>query len=481
MRRAELSSSFVLLVLLVLIDGAACAKSATLALTHITVIDATGRQPLPDRTVLLSADRIESIDQAAPPDDARIIDGHGKFLIPGLCDMHVHLAGVTADPKWSKATLLPLLIANGVTTVRDMGGDLAALQSWRKEINAGKLIGPRIYCPGPMLDGGKSDPPALLGISSPDEGRVAVRGLKSKGADFIKVLSRLDRESYFAIADEAKKQRITFVGHVPNSIRAVEASQIGQKSIEHIFYSNLTFDCSARETELRKKSAAARAKHDNAGAAAARDEANASFSQEKADALWQIFVRNKTWVVPTLIAIRAIAQQRELAQPNPPELAYLPTTLRASWSPDEIDKQVSPEIAQWYFAQFQNDLKLARSMHAAGVQMMAGSDSLDPFNFPGPSLHEELQLLIEAGFSPLEALQAATLKPAQFLKATGKGGWGTIQPGKIADLVLLEADPLADIRNTAKISGVILRGKFFNRAALDRMLAEARTAASQAK
>ncbi len=481
MRRDELFSSFILLVLLVLIASTACAKPATLALTHITVIDATGRQPLPDRTVLLSGDRIESIDQAAPPDDARIIDGHGKFLIPGLCDMHVHLAGVTADPKWSKATLLPLLIANGVTTVRDMGGDLTALQSWRKEIDAGKLIGPRIYCPGPMLDGGKSDPPALLGISSPDEGRAAVRDLKSKGADFIKVLSRLDRESYFAIAEEAKKQGMTFVGHVPNSIRAVEASEAGQKSVEHIFYSNLTFDCSAREKELRKKSAAARAKHDNAGAAAARDEANASFSREKADALWQTFVRNKTWVVPTLVAIRAIAQQRELAQRNPPELAYLAPTLRASWSPDEIDKQVSPELAQWYLAQFQNDLKLARSMHAAGVQIMAGSDSLDPFNFPGPSLHEELQLLIEAGFSPLEALQAATLKPAQFLKATGEGGWGTIQPGKIADLVLLEADPLADIRNTAKISGVILRGKFLNRAALDRMLAEARAAASKAK
>ena len=142
MRRAQFLSSFLLHGLFVLIASTACAKPATLALTHITVIDATGRQPLPDRTVLLSGDRIERIDQAAPPDDVRVIDGRGKFLIPGLCDMHVHLAGVTADPTWSKATLLPLLIANGVTTVRDMGGDLAALQSWRKEIDAGKLIGP---------------------------------------------------------------------------------------------------------------------------------------------------------------------------------------------------------------------------------------------------------------------------------------------------------------------------------------------------
>ena len=178
-----------------------------------------------------------------------------------------------------------------------------------------------------MLDGGKSEPPALLAISSPNEGRAAVRDLKAKGADFIKVLSRLDRESYFAIADEAKKQGITFVGHVPNSLRASEVSEAGQKSIEHIFYSNLTFDCSAREAELRKKSAEARARSDSAGAAAARDEANASFSQEKAEALWQTLVRNKTWVVPTLVAIQTIARERELARSEPSGLAYLPPAL----------------------------------------------------------------------------------------------------------------------------------------------------------
>ena len=160
----------------------------------------------------------------------------GKFLIPGLCDMHVHLAGVAADPKWSKTTLLPLLIANGVTTVRDMGGELAALQTWRKEIEGGTLIGPRIYCPGPMLDGGKSDPPALLAISSPNEGRAAVRDLKAKGADFIKVLSRLDRESYFAIADESKKQEMTFVGHVPNARCARAKSRTLDRKASSTFF-----------------------------------------------------------------------------------------------------------------------------------------------------------------------------------------------------------------------------------------------------
>ena len=362
-----------------------------------------------------------------------------------------------------------------------MGGDLAALQAWRREIEAGTLIGPRIYCSGPMLDGGKSDPPALLGISSPNEGRKAVRDLKAKGADFIKVLSRLDRESYFAIADESKKEGMTFVGHVPNALHALEVSDAKQKSIEHIFYSNLTFDCSARELELRKKSAEARAKRDDAAAAAARDEANASFSQEKAEALWRTLVRNETWVVPTLVAIQTIARERELARSQPAGLAYLPPALRKSWSSDEIEKQVSPAVANWYLAQFQNDMKLARSMHASGVRMMAGSDSLDPFNFPGPSLHEELKLLTEAGFTPMQALQAATSSPALFFAASGEAGWGTIQPGRIADLVLLDRNPLVDIANTKKIAAVILGGKLFNRGDLDQMLDKARAAAEQLK
>lgn len=477
-QQLPLDASLVVFVLFVL-AATAWAEPHALALTHVTVIDATDSAPQPDRTVLISGERIASISEASPPNDARVIDGRGKFLIPGLCDMHVHLAGVTADPRWSKTTLLPLLIANGVTTVRDMGGDLAVLQSWRKEITDGHLIGPRIYAAGPMLDGGRTEPPALLAVSQPNEGRAAVHDVKARGADFIKVLSRLDRESYFAIADESKKQGMTFVGHVPNAVRASEASDAGQKSIEHIFYSDLTFDCSARESETRQKSAQARAKKDSAGAAAARDEANASFSKEKADALWQTFVRNKTWVVPTLVAIRTIAQQREAALSAPAGLAYLPPALRKSWAPNEIDKQLSPEVAQWYLAQFQNDMKLARAMHAAGVQMMAGSDSLDPFNFPGPSLKDELSLLVGAGFTCREALQAATLKPAEFLGASRDNGWGTIRPGQSADLVLLDADPLADIANTKKISGVVVRGRFFDRSALDHLLADARAEADK--
>jgi len=157
-------------------------------------------------------------------------------------------------------------------------------------------------------------------------------------------------------------------------------------------------------------------------------------------------------------------------------LCYLPSALRKNWAPGEIEKQVSAKVASWYSAQFQNDLKIARSMHDAGVQMMAGSDSLDPFNFPGPSLHDELQLLTKVGFTPLEALQAATSQPAKFLNIPD---FGALRPRASADLVLLEADPLANIANTRKIAAVVVRGKFYSREDLDRMLSEARTAANR--
>ena len=227
----------------------------------------------------------------------------------------------------------------------------------------------------------------------------------------------MDRDSYFAIADETKKQGLTFVGHVPNVISAREASAAGQKSIEHIFYSNLTFDCSGREDELRHQMAEARIKRDDMAARAARDEANATFSEEKASALWQVLVQNKTWVVPTLVAMRTLARQRDEAKAQPDGLGYLPPSLRKSWSPNEIEKEISPATASWYLAQFENDLKIARSMHSAGVAMLAGSDSLDTLEFPGPSLHQELELLVKVGFTPLEALQAATAKPAEFFGA----------------------------------------------------------------
>ena len=444
-----------------------------------TVINPADGKIIENAVLVIDGNKIESVasqETNEGPPGAGSIDCKGKFIIPGLWDMHVHVAGLTADPKWSKDSLLPLLIANGITGIRDMGGNLEALLSWRREIEAGTLVGPRIIAAGPFLVDGKPGTPDSLLVPNPEQGRKAVQELKSRHADFVKILSKLNRASFLAIADEAKKQGLDFVGHVPDSISAAEASNAGQKSIEHIMYSNLAFDCSSQEGELRAQRAEAMAKRDSAANGKIRNAANASFDPKKAGALWQTFIRNKTWVVPTLIGTYSAAHQLEAAaNVSDPRLAFIPPALRAQWTPEAIAKDLTPELAKWFGEQFDFDLKLARAMHAAGVQMLAGSDALDPGNFAGSGLHEEFKLLVRAGFTPMEALQSATINPARFFGRDNPGGFGAIKAGRLADIVILEANPLDNISNTQRIHAVVMNGRLFDRAELDRLLEDARS------
>ena len=454
-----------------------------LAITHVTVIDGTGKPAKAEQTVVLAEGRIVAVGPSAElkaPAGARVVDGSGKFLIPGLWDMHVHIAGISADPAWSKKVLLPLLIANGITGARDMGGDLSALQAWRQEIDSGALLGPHLVTGGPMLVRGGKKSADQYPVASADEARAAVRELKQQGADFIKIISLPSREAFFAVAEEAKRQGLPFVGHVPAVVTASEASDAGMKSIEHIVYSGLAFDCSSREEELRKAAREASAKGDQKASAQIFLDAIASYSPKKAAALWARFKRNGTWVVPTLYSISRIAPRALSAeqQARDPELEFVPEKLRKEWNPLTPENQSSQEERDWWARQFANDLKLTAEMHRAGVHMLAGSDSLDRFVFPGSSLQGELELLQEAGFSPMEALQSATRDAAQFLG--GEGEIGVIQPGLRADLVLLDANPLQTIANVRKINAVIRAGNYLDRAALDRLLLQAKAAAKSA-
>ncbi len=455
----------------------------SLAIDHVAIIDVTGGSELSDQTVIITGHSIAAVAKSGfveLPKDAQQIDAHGKFLIPGLWDMHTHIAGIKASPSWAKQTLLPLLVANGITGIRDMGGDLDALETWRREIENGTLIGPRIVAAGPMLlpaqqAGSPLAPadPAILRVGTRAESRAAVDDLQRRGADFIKVIE-VSRENYFAIADESKKDSIPFAGHVPSDVTATEASNAGQKSIEHIIYSSLAFDCSVQGDELRKKRREASSKPDDQVVADLTDEANRTFSAEKAAALWQVFKKNGTWVTPTLFSIWVNAHQLE-DSPNDPQLAYLPASLNKEWMAAKNPTQDDRDTEAWWQRQFENDRKLAGEMHRAGVPVLAGSDSLDRYNFVGSSLHRELQMLVGAGLTPLEALQTATLNPAEFL-AIAKSG--RISAGYRADMVLLDGDPTKDITNTGKIAAVFLHGRFLPREELDAMLTKARTAAT---
>ncbi len=401
--------------------------AALLAITHVTIIDTTGGPPQSDMTVVIRDGRIATIDKNAPPKGAQLFDGRGKFLIPGLWDMHVHLS-------WTTSSALPILVANGVTSVRDLGGRLGEIDEWRTKIAAGLIVGPRIVRAGPILNGQKFNQYQMV-VGTPDETRGVVRALKQVEVDFLKTHRRTPRDSYFALIDEAKKQGLSVVGHIPMTVTPEEASDAGQVTIEHT------------ET-LFEGTFAAALKGEKVPDAIRR------WRAEEAEKLFARFVKNHTTVTPTLVPYRSIIDADLRTR-------YVARSLRKPAPPISAEEQAGFKQT---FAEF---IEVVRQMNRAGVSLMAGTDIAGP-RVPGFTLHDELALLVDAGLTPLQALQAATLTPARILKK--ESDLGSIENGKIADLLLLDANPLDDIHNTQKIAAVIIGGKLLRRSDLDALL-----------
>jgi imidazolonepropionase-like amidohydrolase len=469
---------FLLLAALLVVPSFSAAESSSqLAIAHVTLIDATGRPPQPDQTVLIESGRITAVGASIAikvPKTARTIDASGKFLLPGFWDMHVHLAGINADPSWSKQVLLPLLLANGITGVRDMGGDLDALLSWQRDIESGALLGPHIVAAGPFLAAGGRKTPEQYPVANAAAARAAVDDLQKRGANFIKIISMPSRDAFFALADECKKQNIPFAGHLPFEIGAIEASDAGMRSIEHFLYSAFALSFSSKETELRPRLVQAEKNGDSAAWEQIAHEADATYSPEKAAAVFQTLKKNGTWVAPTLASLD-ITSHPENWKTDDPLLAYVPPAMAKEWR-DSFDDAQMKQRAAWLARQASNDWKLAGELHRAGVPLLVGSDSLDPFVFPGDSFHHELAELVRAGFTPMEALQAATRGAARFLGREKE--LGTVETGHAADLVLLSANPAENIANTRKVWAVIRNGSYYDRSALDALLARAKEAAA---
>jgi imidazolonepropionase-like amidohydrolase len=461
-------SLFVVLTLFMPFTAAQSTRAGkTLVITHVTVIDATGAAGKPEMTVTVLGDRIADIERTSHkiPKEGQAVDGRGKFLIPGLWDMHVH----TNFGDWlpgGEQIILPLFIANGITGVRDMGGDLHQLREWRKQIDAGTILGPRMVISGPMIDGAPPHFPASVPVATAAEGRKAVDDLKQGGADFIKVQSYISRDAYFAVAEESKKQGMTFVGHVPDAIRASEASNVGQKSIEH--FTGIFEGCSTIEDELLKGPKGPRRVLE-------------TYSEPKCAALIALLAKNGTWQVPTLTWERGQWLIDDLDLSQSPGAKYAAATWRNKTYKkftESILRELDTDPVAYRRQFIAKELDKTLAMHRAGVPLMAGTDTAaGVYVIPGFSLHQELELFVKAGLAPMEALQTATLNPAKFLGRTND--LGTVETGKLADLVLLDANPLDDIRNTQKISAVVLGGRYFSRADLDSILKNVEAAARE--
>jgi imidazolonepropionase-like amidohydrolase len=462
-----------------------CKRSRTsLALIHVTVIDATGSRAQPDMTVIISARRIAKIgpsQSTAIPSDAEILDGAGRFLIPGLTDAHVHLTGA-GEPAGSREFILPLLLANGITTVRDMGSYLESIVPLRQSIADGKILGPRMFTPGPYLDGSPPSFQPSFVVTNAVQASEDVHQLVSRGVDFIKVQSILSRDAYFAIAAAAKHEHIPFVGHVPDRVTAAEASDAGQKSIEHL--TGIIRGCSSNEGRLMAMQFFLPRRHQTpvesrAHQVSFESQLLSTFSEKGADQLLTKFVKNQTWQTPTLILLKNDAYPTPESDPAADAHAKnVPRHIWESWRKGAATRDSGATAQEFELRSrlFAESMRLVGRMNASGVRLMAGTDSPAPYVFPGSSLHQELALLVQAGLTPIEALQSATKNPAEFLGIVEDQG--TVETGKYADLVLLDSNPLDNIRNTQKIRAVIVHGRLLDRPALDRLLTREQSFAS---
>jgi len=402
------------------------ARSYPLVLIHANVIDMAAAKPKRDMTLIIVGDRIAVIGRTGKvrlPKAAQVINAAGKYVIPGLWDMHVHLG----DADFDKNSYLPLFVANGVMGIRIMEG-APEFHLWRKESESGTVLAPRMVIASQMIGFGD------LSNISEAQAREEVRKAKQAGADFIKVHDNLSRATYYALVDEAKRLGLPFEGHTPISITAEEASQAGQKSIEHL-------------TGL--------------GPA----EADMAIAEK-----WlAVFKKNQTWQCPTLIMRHNYAFLDDSSFARDPRLKYVKPSWKARWL------RMTKETESWPQGEaakrketIQKEDELVGKMQKAGVGILAGTDDPNPYVFPGFSLHDELTLLVKAGLTPIEALRTATYNPAKFLGLLRM--LGTIEKGKYADLVLLDANPLEDISNTKKIAAVIINGRYLGRESLDKML-----------
>jgi imidazolonepropionase-like amidohydrolase len=438
----------------------------------VTIVDVEEGKILPHKTVFIEDGVILSVKQSngepARP-GTNVVDGRGKFVIPGMWDMHTHISHTDVD--------FPLYIANGVLGIRSMGGVQDEVFAWQKQLKEGSLFGPMAYVSGPILDGphGPVQPQSYgVRIATAEEGKAEVDALKAKGADFVKVYDGLSRDSYFAIATEANKIKLPFAGHVPDVVTILEAVQAGQRSIEHGIERRGE---STAEQELIER----RLTHDFMAEAmktgnytlipdGIAEDGNIwlkNFSQERSDTLYRALAQSGTYLCPTLVTEHWMAYGDEIASKPDARQNYIDPKTLVYWQPsmNMLTKYRTEAYIEWVKMKYAKLLQQIPKQQALGVQLLAGTDLTIPFTYPGSSVHDEVRLMASAGLTNLQALQTATTHPVAFFGL--QKSLGSVEPGKQAELVLLDGNPLTNLDNLDHISVVITHGKALRKPELD--------------
>jgi imidazolonepropionase-like amidohydrolase len=451
------------IILALALGQAALGREPSIAFVDVTVIAMDGEGASPHQTVITGDRSILAVGPANAvkvPAGSRIIDGRGRYLSPGLIDMHSHFLrppnpGEKQDLDFARYLqyneLFALLnIANGVTSIRNMYGH-SEIDRMSARIQAGELPGPTVYSTGPITDG---EPPSIVGVrvvTNPEQAAAAVRADKAHGYIGIKPYSRLTLESYRAIVQSAATENLPVMGHLPFAVPLEEAIRSRQASIEH---------ADSFSADLQSNPADADKKTDTELFTEADMTKMAQFAAEMRDA--------GVWTCPTVVVYQMEWPKDRVAA----GMKYVPEEIKLAYRKHYEASTFPPASVEIAYG-----LNIIRALHAAGAGLLAGSDAFKPNAVPGFALHEELNYFVQAGLTPYESLRAATSDAARFLGRENE--FGTVQVGRRADLLLLSGNPLDDVNNLAKRIGVMVRGTWFTEADLHQRLNSVAQAAAR--
>jgi len=437
-------------------DGAVT-PGAGYAITSVAIVDVENGTVVPDQTVLVVGDRIERIgprSEVSAPPDSRSIDGRGLYLMPGLVDAHVHYYD---PPVFGR-----LLIANGVVLVRDMGLPTDTILKLRDSLNRGETLGPEMVATGAVIDGSPPLIPSVsVGAATPQEGRAAVVEHARAGVDMIKVYSSLDREVFLAIVEEADRQGLKVVGHVPDSVPIDTAAAAGLRSSEHLFgFEKLVASLLGEPTAQEYVGMGADVAYLRRWREIPLTKLRSAFRQLGASGLT---------VCPTVVVFKTGTRTKAFQTGSFKGSEYVSQRVLDVWKSQWAGQGDLPDFV------WRNWAALVSELNRAGVPLMVGTDLIVPGILPGFSVHQEMAIWQKAGIAPADVLRGATVVPAEFMGLGDR--LGSVSEGKTASLVLVRANPLKDVRNAEQIEGVFLRGRYFSRADVNQLLAEARALA----
>ncbi len=437
------------------------------AVVDVTVIDVVRGEALPHRTVLVDGEAIVAVgavDDVEVPDGVEVIAGAGRFLMPGLSDMHVHYSHAP--------TFGPLLVANGVTLVRDTGGYTDQMIALRRSLETWETFGPELICTGAIVDGPNPIWPFSEACATPKDGLGAVKRLAEAGVDQIKVYSGLRPDVFRVIVEEAHRRGLAVTGHIPVDVPLGLALQVGMDCNEHLMGFGLALHELLHGEPVVGED---RFSIDSGRGWLAYDE----LDEDLIDMLAARVASAGMVQSPTLVVGERISRLKDPALREDPLLEYVPDFFLEWWAP-ENDFRFQSWTDETYALEREAHLRARKLVHRlwkAGVRIVSGTDLSNPYLVPGFSLLDELELYAEAGLPPAAVLRTTTIEAAKLAGLADR--LGTVEAGKTASLVLLRANPLEDVSNVRELDGVFLRGRWFDRSALDGLLEEARTSAAE--